>query len=129
MLRINIKNMKMYEEDTAGSSSGVLKISSSALKTASENYSNRAKEILMKLTGSETFTGDSVEGVSGGIAGKIKTMIDNGYWNDANGQKYLQAANSVLDDILKLIPKEVSQITFKKLQLGEKQNDVYEYVL
>lgn len=37
--------------------------------------------------------------------------------------------NYNLSDILKLIPKKVTQVTFKSLQLGEEHNEVYEYVL
>lgn len=37
--------------------------------------------------------------------------------------------NYKLDDILKLIPKNVTQITFKSLQLGEEHNKVYDYIL
>lgn len=37
--------------------------------------------------------------------------------------------NYSLKDILNLIPIKVTQVTFKSLQLGEKQNEVYEYIL
>ena len=103
MLNI-IKRYKLYEESDGGGSSGVsgssvLKLSKDGLNTASEKYNDIAKKILQELVGTDDFDSANVENATGGIAGQIKKLKDDGYWTDQQGESFTIKANEALSAI------------------------------